>query len=234
MGEPIKRATLSAVAKEYEARGNVGGARQEQQTEFNPGAVFFGVNISQTPIMPGDKIFPEWFVPRTIGYEVAYRRVIRNKLKIQVRPWNAATDPPQDTAMIRAITPAAPNHICKFEFVPSDYYLANVYFPDGTITDYVDFNGVGTDDEDDAFASIERFSSLSAADQSGGKYGVALCCRIETGGLSLEEVDDEIDAKFTAATKTKTIVSSVSASIDVSGYLLISTGGSSITYYGES
>ena len=136
--------------------------------------------------------------------------------------------------MIRAITPAAPNHICKFEFVPSDYYLANVYFPDGTITDYVDFNGVGTDDEDDAFASIERFSSLSAADQSGGKYGVALCCRIETGGLSLEEVDDEIDAKFTAATKTKTIVSSVSASIDVSGYLLISTGGSSITYYGES
>lgn len=236
MGEPIRRKTLAAIAREYERDGRVAPWQPDAPKEFNPGAVFFGVNYSQTPIMPGDRIKVESFAPVNISYAVAYKRILKNKIKFSCRPWDDEQDQilPEQPITIRALTPAAQDHICQFVIIPGNAYFANIYFPDGTKTSYATYEGVGTKDKDSAFAYVEITSLLSDADQSGGKYGVALCTKIETGGLSLEEVDDEIDAKFTAAKKTKTIISSVSASIDASGCLLISTGGSSITYYGES
>ena len=236
MGEPIRRKTLAAIAREYERDGRVAPWQPDAPKEFNPGAVFFGVNGDATPIMPGDKLVCTDFAVWNIGYEAAYRQVIKNKIKFFVQHWDDENnvENPDQPILIRALTPASHNHICQFIVIPGNYYLANVYFPNGTLTSYVMNNGVGTNTKDDAFAYVEFSSQLSAADQSGGKYGVAMCTKIETGGLSLEEVDDEIDAKFTAAKKTKTIISSVSASIDASGYLLIRTSGSSITYYGES
>ena len=77
MGEPIRRKTLAAIAREYERDGRVAPWQPDAPKEFNPGAVFFGVNYSQTPIMPGDRIKVESFKPWNISYAVAYKRILK-------------------------------------------------------------------------------------------------------------------------------------------------------------
>lgn len=233
MGEPIRRKTLAAIAREYERDGRVAPWQPDAPKEFNPGAVFFGVNYSQTPIMPGDRIKVESFAPVNISYAVAYKRILKNKIKFSCRPWDDEQDQilPEQPITIRALTPAAQDHICQFVIIPGNAYFANIYFPDGTKTSYSTYEGVGTKDKDSAFAYVEITSLLSDADQSGGKYGVALCTKIETGGLSLEEVDDEIDA--TLATKTTTIryISSTHFAVTTDGYLTITSASTSKTVY---
>ena len=233
MGEPIRRKTLAAIAREYERDGRVAPWQPEAPKEFNPGAVFFGVNYSQTPIMPGDRIKVESFAPVNIGYAVAYKRILKNKIKFWCRPWDDEQDQilPEQPITIRALTPAAQDHICQFIIIPGNAYFANIYFPDGTKTSYATYEGVGTNDKDSAFAYVEITSLLSDADQSGGKYGVALCTKIETGGLSLEEVDDEIDATLAEKTTTIRYISSTHFAVSTDGYLTITSASTSKTVY---
>ena len=228
MGEPIRRKTLAAIAREYERDGRVAPWQPDAPKEFNPGAVFFGVFLpkltTNRAIQPGDALFPYSFYPATISYQNAVKQLLRNKLKVAVEHNHTYGEAP-----LSAITGAKQGHVCQFIAVGGSLYYAHIAIPDATQSYlFVDVNGTATNTEDDAFADILFMTNVVNG------YAVAMCEKIETGGLSLEEVDDEIDAKFTAAKKTKTIISSVSASIDASGYLLISTGGSSITYYGES
>ena len=233
MGEPIRRKTLAAIAREYERDGRVAPWQPDAPKEFNPGAVFFGVNGDATPIMPGDKLVCTDFAVWNIGYEAAYRQVIKNKIKFFVQHWDDENnvENPDQPILIRALTPASHNHICQFIVIPGNTYLANVYFPNGTLTSYVMNNGVGTNTKDDAFAYVEFSSQLSDADQSGGKYGVALCTKIETGGLSLEEVDDEIDATLAEKTTTIQYISSTHFAVSTDGYLTITSASTSKTVY---
>ena len=233
MGEPIRRRTLAAIAREYERDGRVAPWQPDAPKEFNPGAVFFGVNYSQTPIMPGDRIKVESFAPVNISYAVAYKRILKNKIKFWCRPWDDEQDQilPEQPITIRALTPAAQDHICQFIVIPGNAYFANIYFPDGTKTSYATYEGVGTNDKDSAFAYVEITSLLSDADQSGGKYGVALCTKIETGGLSLEEVDDEIDATLAEKTTTIQYISSTHFAVSTDGYLTITSASTSKTVY---
>ena len=228
MGEPIRRKTLAAIAREYERDGRVAPWQPDAPKEFNPGAVFFGVFLpkltTNRAIQPGDALFPYSFYPATISYQNAVKQLLRNKLKVAVEHNHTYGEIP-----LSAITGAKQGHVCQFIAVGGSLYYAHIAIPDATQSYlYVDVNGTATNTEDDAFADILFMTNVVNG------YAVAMCEKIETGGLSLEEVDDEIDAKFTATKKTKTIISSVSASIDASGYLLIRTSGSSITYYGES
>ena len=243
MGEPIKRATLSAVAKEYEARGNVGGARQEQQTEFNPGAVFFGKNIGSDAILPGDRLglFGLRYALSnftSVGFEYARRRLLNNKLKVGIIRLDSNSPDVEDYGVnATALTPARTNHICKFKVTPSDFFLTFVYVPSGVLRPagyyYVDIYGVASAEKnDDTFARTwGEFSTESDPDQQGGRYIVALCCRIETGGLSLEEVDDEIDATLAEKTTTIQYISSTHFAVSTDGYLTITSASTSKTVY---
>lgn len=238
MGEPIRRKTLAAIAREYERDGRVAPWQPDAPKEFNPGAVFFGVNGDATPIMPGDKLVCTDFAVWNIGYEAAYRQVIKNKIKFFVQHWDDENnvENPDQPILIRALTPASHNHICQFIVIPGNYYLANVYFPNGTLTSYVMNNGVGTNTKDDAFAYVEFSSQLSAADQSGGKYGVALCAKIETG-VTAQDVISEITSqdilrKLGASRKSQSVVTEVNFNIDSNGYLEIIPTFTTIRYIG--
>jgi len=179
MGEPIKRATLGAVAKEYEARGNVGGARQDQQTEFNPGAVFFGVNTDAIgvlgPIQPGDELRIIGFYPPSLSYANAVRRVYRNKIKLEVAL--STSDAPKAVAL----TGAKYRHICRFKAIDGNLYFADVYVPDPQEQYlYVDVNGTATNEDADAFADILFMTPVS------NNRAVAMCNRTGGGGGNQE------------------------------------------------
>lgn len=245
MGEPIKRATLGAVAKEYEARGNVGGARQEQQTEFNPGAVFFGKNIGSDTILPGDRLglFGLRYALSnftSVGFEYARRRLLNNKLKVGICRLDSNSPDVEDYGVnATALTPARTNHICKFKVTPSDFFLTFVYVPSGVLRPagyyYVDIYGVASAEKnDDTFARTwGEFSTESDPDQQGGRYIVALCKKLQEEGLSLEEVDDEIDATLATKLKTKNIIVGFVPTITNDGYLHLGSSYNSIKYYGE-
>ena len=243
MGEPIKRATLGAVAKEYETRGNVGGARQEQQTEFNPGAVFFGKNIGSDAILPGDRLglYGLRYTLSSftsVGFEYARRRLLNNKLKVGISRLNSNSPDVEDYGVnATALTPARTNHICKFKVTPSDFFLTFVYVPSGVPGTagyyYVDIYGVASAvKNDDTFARTwGEFSTESSPDQQGGRYIVALCKKLQEEGLSLEEVDDEIEATLAETTTTIQYISSTHFAVSTDGYLTITSASTSKTVY---
>lgn len=248
MGEPIKRATLGAVAKEYEARGNVGGARQEQQTEFNPGAVFFGKNIGSDTILPGDRLglFGLRYALSnftSVGFEYARRRLLNNKLKVGICRLDSNSPDVEDYGVnATALTPARTNHICKFKVTPSDFFLTFVYVPSGVLRPagyyYVDIYGVASAEKnDDTFARTwGEFSTESDPDQQGGRYIVALCCRIETT-VTAQDVISEITSqdilrKLGASRKSQSVVTEVNFNIDSNGYLEIIPTFTTIRYIG--
>lgn len=245
MGEPIKRATLGAVAKEYEARGNVGGARQDQQTEFNPGAVFFGKNIGSDAILPGDRLglYGLRYTLSSftsIGFEYARRRLLNNKLKVGISRLNSNSPDVEDYGVnATALTPARTNHICKFKVTPSDFFLTFVYVPSGVPGTagyyYVDIYGVASAvKNDDTFARTwGEFSTESDPDQQGGRYIVALCKKLQEEGLSLEEVDDEIDNVLSERLITKSLAAGFRVTINDQGYLSVGYTPATINYYGE-
>ena len=98
---------------------------------------------------------------------------------------------------------------------------------------------MGGEKTDDAFAKTwGDYSQPSDPDQQGGKYIVALCRRLQEEGLSLEEVDDEIDGRVDGTyvrsklnTTSGTVVTGVEFSTDTDNrYLYISlTTTSAIT-----
>ena len=235
MGRPIRRLTLSTMANEYESRGNLAAPQQGEPQEINPGAIFYGVNWGDDPIMPGDRLRLLGFNNAATSYKYAYRRLLNGKNKLAVRKWKENHPETTDSnAIFQAITPAALDRICKFKCTPSEVFFANVYGPpDGESPrsyQYITINGVGTDDRDEAFAYWGPCSLASDPDQQGGRYYVALCAKIQKEGLSLEEVDDEIDTKLANVPRTsKTVTSDVYFTVS-DGYLVLNRTTTSFTY----
>lgn len=225
MGQPIRRATLGAMAKEYEARGQVAPNQVEPQKEFNPGAVFFGVNIAGAVINPGEGLYIEGFYPSTISYANAVKQIYRNKLKLSVVTTSGQIDREPD---MLAITGARQNHIAQCKSIDGGLYFGNVYIPDATQTyDYVDEDGVATNDSDAAFADLYYITNVV------NHYAVGICHKLGGGGLTLEEVDDEIDATLATKLKTKNIIVGFVPTITNDGYLHLGSSYNSIKYYGE-
>ena len=248
MGQPIRRLTLSTMANEYESRGNLAAPHQGEPQEINPGAIFYGENKDDEPIMPGDRLHVSGFynILGSVAFQYAYRRLLNNKLKIAVSLASAKDVEEFLTYNAIALTPATKKHICKFKFTPSDFFLSTVYVPSGVTPNaiygyYIDSRGValGGEKTDDAFAKTwGDYSQPSDPDQQGGKYIVALCRRLQEEGLSLEEVDDEIDGRVEGTyvrsklnTTSGTVVTGVEFSTDTDNrYLYISlTTTSAIT-----
>lgn len=240
--QPIQRRLVAAVTKEYEQRGQVAPqqATQEQTPVMLP-TVFFGYNLSSYgsgAINPGSRVLVWNFHPYTLSYANAVKQIFRNKIKLEVDPassqWSNTDQYKKDDFI--ALTPARPNRICQFYSQSNSFYFAHVNAPapagyDGRKIDayyrYVDINGVATNDEENAYAEI-RFGTPIV-----NNYAVAFCRRLVKEGLTLEEVDDEIDTKVDGAfvrsklnTTSGTFVTNVSFSTD-NRYLYINNARSS-------
>lgn len=233
MNRKLKRSTLAAIEDWW--NGNQGGGRaptmEEQVDRVVNSQTFFGVyqkeivSLDPPPIMPGDYLFPRSFCPPTISYANAVKQIYRNKLKVVVDRTSAyvAGDNP-----IIALTPAKEGRICQFKSLGDLLYYANIAIPDPNETYlYVDVNGTATNTEDDAYADILFMTGVSNG------YAVGMCEKIPaTGGLSLEEVDDEIDTKLAAAKKTTNVSTGLTLSIDNDGALVFTGSSVGLKYYG--
>jgi len=232
MGQPIKRSTLVSICDWW--NGKNGGGREltqeEKATQIINSQTFFGVyqpeliTLDPPRIMPEDYLFPRSFYPPTISYANAVKQIYRNKLKVVVDLTSAyvAGDNP-----IVALTPAKVGRICQFKSLGDLLYFGNIAIPDATQSYlYVDVNGTATNTEADAFADLLFMTGVSNG------YAVAMCEKIPAGGLSLEEVDDEIDAKFTAAKKTTNVSTGLTLSIDNDGALVFTGSSVGLKYYG--
>ena len=233
MNRKLKRATLAAIEDWW--NGNQGGGRaptmEEQVDRVVNSQTFFGVyqpeliTLNPPPIMPGDYLFPRSFCPPTISYANAVKQIYRNKLKVVVDRTSAyfAGDNP-----IVALTPAKVGRICQFKSLGDLLYFGNIAIPDATQSYlYVDVNGTATNTEADAFADLLFMTGVSNG------YAVAMCEKIPAGGLSLEEVDDEIDATLATKLKTKNIMVGIVPTITNDGYLHLGSSYITIKYYGE-
>ena len=242
MGRPIKRSTLDAIASEYEAKNQVGTPpTQGEPQEINPGAIFYGVNWGDDPIMPGDRLFLLGFHNAIISYKYAYRRLLNNKIKLSVNKWKETNPEPTDSKVIfQAITPATHNHICKFKCTPSEVFFANVYGPpDGESPrryQYITINGVGTDDKDEAFAYWGPCSLASDPDQQGGRYYVALCAKIQQEELTGDAVMATLNVNsastvtnVTETTGTVNIPTAASVTITPTGNVALALGDTQTT-----
>ena len=234
--QPIQRRLVAAVTKEYEQRGQVAPqqATQEQTPVMLP-TVFFGMNedYGNSTIKPDSKIRAFGFWPPSLSYANAVKQIYRNKIKLHVGLDNPPHDDVDD---FYALTPARPHRICQFYSRSNSFYFAHVNAPTPTGYDggkirtyyrYVDIDGVATNDKENAYAAI-RFGTPIV-----NNYAVAFCRRIEKEGLTLEEVDEEIDTTLAGKLKTKNVVVGLSPTITSNGYLQFTINSSAIQYYGE-
>ena len=218
------------MANEYESRGNLAAPHQGEPQEINPGAIFYGENKDDEPIMPGDRLHVSGFynILGSVAFQYAYRRLLNNKLKIAVSLASAKDVEEFLTYNAIALTPATKKHICKFKFTPSDFFLSTVYVPSGVTPNaiygyYIDSRGValGGEKTDDAFAKTwGDYSQPSDPDQQGGKYIVALCRRLQeelTGDAVMATLDVNSSSTVTDVTATKGTVQKIdSASASIS------------------
>ena len=223
MGEPIRRKTLAAIAREYESYGRVAPGQPDAPKEFNPGAVFFGVYLPRiTPstrfgVEPGDTLFPYSFYPATISYQNAVKQLLRNKLKVAVDYSRTHNDNP-----ICALTGAMPNHVCQFIAVGGSLYYAHIAIPDATQSYlYVDVNGTATNTEDDAFADILFMTGVVNG------YAVAMCEKITAAEMTKQDIETTLGVTDT----TQTVVTGLTTRIDANGYLQIGASTTTINYY---
>lgn len=210
MGEPIRRRTLAAIAREYESYGRVAPGQPDAPKEFNPGAVFFGVflpRITTRPVVrPGDTLFPYSFYPATISYQNAVKQLLRNKLKVAVEHNHTYGEEP-----LTAITGAKQGHVCQFIAVGGSLYYAHIAIPDATQSYlYVDVNGTATNTEDDAFADILFMTNVVNG------YAVAMCEKIIAAEMTGEEIVDKLRVSsgntVTSVTPSRGSVSSATGS----------------------
>lgn len=233
--QPIQRRLVAAVTKEYEQRGQVAPQQTSQeQTPVMLPTVFFGFyepDYGSVPIEPGTGIRVWHFRPSTLSYANALKQIYRNKIKLEVDIAPPNWDNGED---LYALTPAKAHRICQFYSRSNSFYFAhvNAALPEGydgenikQYYNYVDINGVATNDEENAYAEI-RFGTPIV-----NNYAVAFCKRIEKEGLTIEEVDEEIDTKLTGKEFTLQYVSAVSFAVSSDGYLTIQTTRPSKTIY---
>ena len=226
MGEPIRRKTLAAIAREYERDGRVAPWQPDAPKEFNPGAVFFGVFLpkltTNRAIQPGDALFPYSFYPATISYQNAVKKLLRNKLKVAVEHNHTYGEAP-----LSAITGAKQGHVCQFIAVGGSLYYAHIAIPDATQSYlFVDVNGTATNTEDDAFADILFMTGVVNG------YAVAMCEKI-VKSLTAAEATNNTMAYLNAQKKVnETVVTNASFAVDSNGYLEIVNTTKRITYYG--
>ena len=221
MGEPIRRKTLAAIAREYESYGKVAPGQPDAPKEFNPGAVFFGVFLpkltTNRAIQPGDALFPYSFYPATIPYKNAVKQLLRNKLKVAVEHNHTYGEIP-----LSAITGAKQGHVCQFIAVGGSLYYAHIAIPDATQSYlYVDVNGTATNTEDDAFADILFMTNVVNG------YAVAMCEKITAAEMTKQDIETTLGVTDT----TQTVVTGLTTRIDANGYLQIGVSTTSINYY---
>lgn len=217
----IRRSTCVAVCDWWEQNGapRVMNQPQPSQGPINPGAVFFGVNkplTTQTKkvIKPGDPLATISFYPATISYAVALKRVLNNKLKIQIRPLSDTEMPWHNTPV--AITGAAPNHISRFKAASGDLFYAHVYTPFSydandanhanplaTNLAYLKKDFTATGDQSAAFAWILFYSGHGPSD-AGGFWAVCACQTFEGqggggGGQQLATTSTPVVSGFTVS-----------------------------------
>ena len=221
MGEPIRRKTLAAIAREYESYGKVAPGQPDAPKEFNPGAVFFGVFLpkltTNRAIQPGDALFPYSFYPATISYKNAVKQLLRNKLKVAVEHNHTYGEIP-----LSAITGAKQGHVCQFIAVGGSLYYAHIAIPDATQSYlYVDVNGTATNTEDDAFADILFMTNVVNG------YAVAMCEKITAAEMTKQDIETTLGVTDT----TQTVVTGLTTRIDANGYLQIGVSTTSINYY---
>ena len=193
---PILRQTATAVCDWWTSNQGGGRPANQERPADVPTSLFFCVNSSTFPIAPGDTLLVVGFRPSTISYQNAYRKILNNKIKLDVA-FAAGQAGEDDMARVIALTPAPPRgHIFKAASPDSTLYFAHVLIPDtsGIIPDssyhWVDIDGEALNTEEGAYARI-----IAKTNKVNG-YVVAICQRLQEEGLSLEEVDDEIDSKI--------------------------------------
>lgn len=233
MHQKIRRSTCAAVCRWWEQNGapRVMNQPVPQQGPVNPGAVFFGVNKPQqgqtkTVILPGDPLATVSFYPATISYAVALRRVLNNKLKLQVRPLLDSELPSRNGPV--AITGAAPNHITQIKWSSGNVFFAHVYTPFSydpndalhehplaTNLAYLKRDFTATDDQSAAFADIGLYSGHGPSD-AGGFWAVCACQTFEgQGGGGQMSGDDILNELNVAKASTVTSVTSNSETMSI-------------------
>lgn len=214
--QPIRRSSAAACVGEYERKGNVAPPTKPEPPTIN--MTFVGVNTSNAVITPGDLIAVTGFYPSTLTYQRAKKLCLENRIKLAVSPTYPASG---NAGVAVALTGARSGRLLYFKDAYQATYLADV---NGATGQYVTKEGNATDDDSEAVAEI----LFSTAAVNGRR--VALCMLVPPEGLSLEEVDDEIDDKIAGLTRaTKTVM--VDAYFTVSnGYLVLNRSTSSMTY----
>lgn len=217
--QPIRRSSAAACVGEYERKGNVAPPTKPEPPTIN--MTFVGVNTSNDVVTPGDLIAVTGFYPSTLTYQRAKKLCLENRIKLAVSPTYPATG---NAGVAVALTGARSGRLLYFKDAYQATYLADV---NGATGQYVTKEGNATDDDSEAVAEI----LFSTAAVNGRR--VALCMLVPPEGLSLEEVDDEIDTTLATKLKTKNIIVGFVPTITNDGYLHLGSSYNSIKYYGE-
>ena len=220
----LKRSTLGAIQDWW--NGKRGGGRepeQEQETPMNYSPTFIGVNASGAVITPGDLIAVTGFYPANISYSRAKKLCLANKLKLSVSTVYPASG---NAGLGVALTGSKGSalRLVYFKDALMSCYFADVYTNNNY--KYVDKDGKGTNDKSQAVSEIIFSTPVQ------NNRAIAYCSMIG-GGLSVEEVDDEIDATLATKLKTKTIMVGIVPTITNDGYLHLGSSYNTIKYYGE-